>query len=196
MALIPKIDICINNKCDKVDIYEETGPYNASTNAGGWGAPNIDTAAITTAQLDIQDYAGNSTLDTYIMYDGTTDVYSGVAGAPTPGSFLAIKDASWGLADGVYKLVYTVNTTLVNASQHELVTCSINNCMDKLRGYIVTECDAKKLAQQKETYEQLELLLLGIQSAFSCGDFEEATSLIAKATTICDNLCDCGCNDC
>ena len=41
MALLPKISFSLENKCDKVDICEETGVY-ASGNVGGWGAPNIN----------------------------------------------------------------------------------------------------------------------------------------------------------
>lgn len=204
MALVPKIDICINNKCDKIDIYEETGPYHATNNPEGWVnsgtvATNIDTSEITAADLKIYDYLGTTLQATITMYDGVTDVYSGVAGAPLPASFLAIKDQLWSQADGIWQLIYTVTdgvTTFTNATQHKLFTCNLQNCIDTIIGYIVTECDAKKLAKQKDMLSQLEILLYGIESAFSCGDFETANDRIANAKTICDNLCDCGCGDC
>lgn len=51
MALKPKISASLNTKCDKITIVEETGPYVISTNNGGWGTPNIDTSAITYADV-------------------------------------------------------------------------------------------------------------------------------------------------
>jgi hypothetical protein len=204
MALVPKIDFCINNKCDKVDIYEETSPYHASTNPEGWVnsgtvATNIDTSEITSADVKIYDYTGVTLQNTIIFYDGSTDVYSGVSGAPTPGRFLAKKDETWNLSDGIYKVVYTVTdgvTTFTNNAQWILFTCGIQNCIDKIKGYIVTECDAKKLDKQKTKLNQLEVILYGIQTSYSCADLEKASSLITSATTICNNLCDCGCGDC
>lgn len=204
MALIPKINICIQNKCDKIDIYEETGPYHVTNNSEGWVnsgtvAANIDTSEITAANLKIQSYDGITLLDTITLYDGAINVYSGVAGAPLPASFLAVKDHPFTQADGVYKLVYTVTdgvTTFTNKNQKVLITCAIENCIEGLKNKVVTECDSAKLSAQKETLDQLELLLYGIQSAFSCADFVTATKRIANAKTICDNLCDCGCGDC
>jgi hypothetical protein len=204
MALVPKISICINSKCNSVDIYEETSPYVLATNAGGWVnsgtvATNIDTSEITDAKLEIYDSAGDNILDTIILYDGVTDVYSGVNGAPAPGAFLAIDNYTWTLADGIFKLQYTVtdgNTIFTNDLQHILHTCNINNCIDDLKAKIVTECDAVKLSQQKEQLDQLEVILYGIKSAFSCADFTSAEALIISAQAICDNICDCGCGDC
>ena len=59
MALKPKISVSLSNKCDKITIVEETGPYAITTNEGGWGTPNIDTAAISFA--DVQFFNSNET---------------------------------------------------------------------------------------------------------------------------------------
>ena len=204
MALVPKIDICISNKCNLIDIYEETGPYHATNNPEGWVnsgtvAANIDTSEITAADLKIYDYLGTTLEDTIILYDGVIDVYSGVAGAPLPANFLAIDDAAFTLGDGVYELVYTVTdgiTTFTNDPQHKLVTCGIDNCIEALKAKVVVECDSVKLSNQKLKINQLEVILYGIQSAFGCRDFVTARAQIVSAQAICDNLCDCGCGDC
>lgn len=199
MALVPKINICINSKCNKIDIYEQTSPYVLATNATGWGAPNINTTAITAASLTIYDHTGLVLQNTITMYDGITDVYSGVAGSPAPGSFLAIKDYSWDNTDGIFKLVYTVTdgiTVFTNEQQFVLFTCNLKNCIDGLKSKAVTACDSKSLEKVKSKINQLEILLYGIESAFSCPDFTQAMNLIANSKTICDNLCDCGCGDC
>lgn len=204
MALVPKIDICIQNKCDKIDVYEKTGPYDATNNDEGWSnsgvtAGHIDTSEITAADLKIYDYLQNTLHDTIVLYDGVTDVYSGVTGAPAPATFLAVKDHAWALSDGVYKLVYTITdgtSTFTNETQHKLIICGLYNCLEGLKHKAITECSGKKLDKIKETINQLEVLIYGIESAFSCADWTSATELIASGTTICDNLCDCGCGDC
>lgn len=196
MALIPKIDFCINNLCDKIDIYEQTSPHVAATNPGGWGAPNIDTAAIVTAELLIQDYLGNITHDTIVFKSPTVDLYVLVAGAPTPGSFLAVLDHPFILPDAPYKLVYNVrdaSTTFTNDTQRKLVTCNIESCINLKKQKVVTECDPRKLDRLKSELDQLEVILLGIESAFSCGDFKTTVNLITSATSICNNQCDTDC---
>lgn len=204
MALVPKINICVNTKCASIDVYEETSPYHAANNPEGWVASgtvaaNISTAQITAADLKVYDHTGVTLQTTVVLKSGSVDVYAGVAGAPQPGRFLAASAVAFTYGDGVYKLTYTVtgnSTTFTNEPQYELVTCSIVECINGLKSKLVTECDGVKLIDTKEKIDQLELILYGIKTAFSCADFVTATSLIASAKTICDNLCDCGCGDC
>ena len=59
MALNPKISVSLNNKCNKITIVEETGPFVITSNNGGWGTPNITTAAITRA--DVQFFNSSQT---------------------------------------------------------------------------------------------------------------------------------------
>jgi hypothetical protein len=82
MALKPKVKISILNTCDKLDVVETTLPYNVTTNVTGWGGTlNIDTTDITDSKIEIFDHTGATLLSTIVMYDGTTDVYSGTPGA-------------------------------------------------------------------------------------------------------------------
>lgn len=206
MALVPKINICVNTKCASIDVYEETSPYHSTTNLEGWrnssvvsGTEWIDTSEITAADLKIYDYTGVTLHTTVALKSATVDVYAAVIGAPAPGRFLAASAVAFTYGDGVYKLTYTVAKSAVvftNIPQYELVTCSICSCIDGLKAKLVTGCDGLTLADTKEKIDQLQLILYGIETAFSCADFVTATSLIASAKTICDNLCDCGCGDC
>ena len=59
MALKPKISVSLNNKCNKITIVEETGPFVITSNEGGWGFPNGDTAGI--ANADVQFFNSNQT---------------------------------------------------------------------------------------------------------------------------------------
>lgn len=205
MALVPKINICIQSKCDKIDVYEQTGPYSAANNPEGWSnsgttTGHIDTSEIQTAYLAIYDYLQNTLYQTITLKDTVSvDVYTGVTGAPAPASFLAVKNVTWEQPDGVYKLVYTIDdgsSTYTNETQYKLFICNLENCLDALKKKAITECNGDKLSKIKDKINQLEILIYGIQSAFSCNDMEKAIRLIANGTTICENLCDCGCGDC
>jgi hypothetical protein len=50
MALVPKISVSFTGKCNKVTLVENTKPYETA-NPGGWGTPNINTAAIDLAYV-------------------------------------------------------------------------------------------------------------------------------------------------
>jgi hypothetical protein len=205
MALVPKINICIQSKCDKIDVYEQTGPYDATNNDEGWSnsgttAGHIDTSEIQTAVLSIYDYLQNTLYETITLKDTVSvDVYTGVTGAPAPANFLAVSGQAWTQPDGVYKLVYVIDdgsSTYTNDTQYALLTCNLENCLDGLKKKAITECNSKTLSNIKDKIDQIELLIYGIESAFSCNDMTTVVSLIKSGTTICDNLCDCGCGDC
>jgi hypothetical protein len=202
MALKPSISLSLGNKCNKVTFTETTNPYMFDTNEGGWGDPNLDASDIVDAKVRIYNYQGTTLLATYDI----TDNYSSALGYPTPNSFVILEDAAWTLSDGIYKIVYSIETEdeeedseVFNSDlQHELFTCNLCNCLDKLIQRLVKACDTKKVQELKLQVDQIEILLYGIQTAFSCGDFETATTILESATTYCQTLsdCGCGCNDC
>lgn len=53
MSLAPKISLSLGNKCNLVNLIEETNSYEFTTNPGGWGGPNIDASNILTAVVNI-----------------------------------------------------------------------------------------------------------------------------------------------
>jgi hypothetical protein len=53
MSLVPKISLSLGNKCNLVNLIEETNPYDFTSNPGGWGNPNIDASVITSAVVRI-----------------------------------------------------------------------------------------------------------------------------------------------
>ncbi len=202
MALVPKISLKILNIGTKVDIWEKTGPYNSPTNLTGWGTPNIDTSDIIGSTVKIYNYLGTNLLQTFILKDLTTDVYSGVISAPTPSSFKAISANTWNQKDGIYKIQYSIDdgtTIFSNDEQYELVTVNLCNCFEKLVAKTTTLCKGKKLDKYKEVLDELEIFQYGITTSFSNCDFENATKLLENALLLCNTFsdCDCGCNgDC
>lgn len=201
MALIPKISASLSGKCNLVTFTEETQPYNATHNPGGWGTPNIDTDMITSAFVEV--YIGtnppntsSSPLATYYLKDATTDVYANVPGSPTPYVFDALIEQPWTLADGIYQLVYTVmRDPLIykNKTYNELFLCNLCNCKDSLIARLVKACDPLEVEKLKTQVDQMEVFIYGIQSAFACQDFTTANSLLSAATKYCSLVSDCGC---
>ena len=201
--LLPKIDICLVGKCNLLSIYEKTGLYVPENNPKGWGAPDgINTSQIQSAVLEILDCTQTETLATYILKneDNSINVFNGVAGSPTPGSFLALKEQEWNLPDGMYSLKYTITDTsevsYVNEDHYKLFLCNFNNCISSVKKEILSECSDKKLNEITHTVKKLEILEYGIKSAFSCGDCETVNKLLEHGKRFCDNLCDSGCSDC
>lgn len=191
MALVPKISVTLNNKCNSATVTEETGLYVLGANDGGWGGINITTDDTTDANLEIFDLEG-SLLQEVSVYP----VFAGLPSAPTPGAFIVSDDVPWENADGIYELVYTVTTeelTYTNEKQHELFICNLCNCMQDLITKMLNACDSPTVDKLKTQVDQMEVFIYGIQSAFSCGDFDTATSILESATVYCQTLSDCGC---
>ena len=193
MALVPQISLSISGKCNKFSALDQTGPYHALNNPGGWGTPNIDTADITESLVLIYDSTGATLLETYDV----TSVYAGVAGAPTPGaSFVLINEESWTQADGIYQVKYKITDDpdiFWNETQHVLFTCNLCACMQKLIHSLLEACTSKETEKLKTQADQLEIFLYGIQCAFACGDFDTAEQILEKAALYCQTISDCGC---
>lgn len=271
MALKPKISASLNNKCDKITIVEETGPYVITENNEGWGTPNIDTSAITYADVqffntdqtpdpqasgtgtisgttftDVTHISGtfavgqtltgmgvaagtkiialltgtgandggtyeinipqtvasttingNLMINNYVLKDSVIDVYAGVAGAPTPGAFTAVSESSWSGSDGIYQIVYRVQdatTTYENNKQYVLFLCNLCNCKDGLITRLIDACDTETVETLKTQVDQMEIYIYGIQTAFSCKDFDTAEAILTAATTYCNTLSECASN--
>jgi hypothetical protein len=146
--------------------------------------------------------SGISVTGNYYLKNGSTNVYASATGAPTPGSFTAINEASWLNPDGVYQVVYTVEvgaTKYKNKTQHVLFLCNLCNCKDALVVKLLNACDTKAVIKLKEQVDQMEIFMYGIKSAFSCGDFDTLDAILDAATKYCTTIsdcADCGCSGC
>lgn len=275
MALVPKVSLAINNKCNLVTLTEETNVYSTN-NTGGWGTPNITTNDIVYSFVNVYPFTyspiqnaastgsisgttftdtlhlsgtfavgqyltgpgvipgtmitalltgtgtndggtyqvnisqtvgpttitGTSALNQFIFKNGPINVYAGQPGSPTPGTFIAIQDQAWTQSDGVYQIVYSVYTEeslYQNEKTHELFICNICNCKEQLIVDLINACDSITVKKLKEQVDQMEIFIYGIKSAFACGDFDTATSIIEAAGKYCETITDCkdcGCGGC
>jgi len=78
MALVPKISLALNNKCNKVTLTEETNPYDLFANPGGWGGPNADAGEITYASVDVFPFAYNTSTNASSIGGITGNVFTDV----------------------------------------------------------------------------------------------------------------------
>lgn len=277
MSLLPQISLSLGNRCNTVTIEELTGVYVATTNVGGWGAPNIttidadvayaavnvfpSTGAIVTAIgtgtisgtlfTDTTHLSGNFAVGQmltgtgilpgtmivavvtgtgnnnggtyvvnysqtvgpitisgtpivgiYILKDAVIDVYAGNVTAPTPAPFIALADQPWSNPDGIYEIVYIVTDGVdvyTNETQHQLFLCNLCSCKDNLVMKLLNACSSPATIKLKEQVDQMEMFIYGIESAFSCGDFDTAENILTAASTYCQTVSDCsgcGCGGC
>lgn len=191
MSLKPSVSLSLNNLCNKVTLTETTNVYMLDVNEGGWGTPNIDTLDVTNAVVNIYSYDGLTLLQSFDL--------TGLYPLATPPPFDILTEVPWNLADGIYLINYLVTDnseepiTYYADVQHELFLCNLCNCKDQLVVKLVKACDTQSIEKLKTQVDQLEVFIYGIQSAFSCGDFETATNNLTIASTYCQTLSDCGC---
>jgi len=198
MALLPVISLSLGNKCNKVTMTESTGFYVTGTNEGGWGPlnNNIYTDNIILSEVKIYNYLGTTLVDTYDL--------TGLYPSQAPSEFIILSDAVWSQVDGIYQIQYEITddsdsvepVIYRNTTTHELFLCNLCNCKDALIVKLTKACDSKTTEKLKVQIDQMEIFIYGIQSAFSCGDFETANNILANASTYCatvSDCCGCGC---
>lgn len=122
MALQPAIKASFRNNCSELVITDVTKEYNASTNTGGWGAPNIVTTDVTEAYIVIGD---GSTETRYDVIDNlinpVTDEFELTSIEDTYG------DGEWTITYNVYygDILYTCTITV-------FTICEVRCCIDKM----------------------------------------------------------------
>jgi hypothetical protein len=160
------------------------------SNSGGTYQVNISQTVASTP------ISGISVVASYYLKNSTVDVYATAPGAPTPYIYDALVEQTWSNPDGIYQVVYTVvngATISKNKTHHELFLCNLCNCKEALIVKLVKACDTIEIEKLKTQVDQMEVFIYGIQSAFSCGNFTTATTLLEAATKYCSIVSECGC---
>ena len=109
MALSPKISICIKDNCRQLVFTDTTATYNASTNTGGWGTPNLELADVTSATISVtipeHSVVEVNVTDTVV---GAT-IIDGIFELDTltmENNFDSAEDTAF--PDGIYEVTYTI----------------------------------------------------------------------------------------
>lgn len=183
MALIPQLKICAKNNCTQLSITDTTGAYDASTNTGGYGAPNID--------------PGDAGFSATISVNGgdPIDVTSQVPSTVTGDFTYDLIDAE--LTDGWQTIVYTVTTdaTSDHVNTVKIFTyCTIRCCVFS-KMVEAKELDPCKDLESLLVYFQMwNLYKAMLYEANGC-NATEASKTLARLQALCDtDDDDCGCS--
>lgn len=194
MSLILKASACIGNNCRSLYISDKTGVYNVTSNAGGYGTPNLAVGGVTethiiitlpdgTTVIDITNPSGLPSSDTTVEYE----------------ILYTILDSTWSsIQDGLYYIEYTVTdgiTLYTTTPRPFLFLCNAECCVSRLFSKIatLTDCSCDDIIIKNALYA--DALLEGIKALKKDGNITGMSSLITKINQICGNSTqDCGCH--
>lgn len=186
-----KLDACFSDGCSTLEIYDNTLPYDASTNQGGWaGGPTFDNQNVTLATLSYK----HASETTFNVVDITTDLTA----VNVTGKFLLLEETI-STGDGLYTFVY--HTEDSNTSQENTITvysynlCGVRCCIDKMWLKVIdSDCDCG--CEDEELLAKIqkaEALYRAIKSIGGCGDVTLADKYLAKLQRLCAlEKCNCG----
>lgn len=202
MALQLGLHICQSTNCKQLIISETTGIYDANTNPGGWGAPNLPALAnVTDAIIDIT--APDGTTYSFALADiGAVNFpfpdetgqdefvlnYNGsiVGNYTNPTGIVSFPDGYYSIK---YSIVYMKGVTPVTISTNQsiLLTCQARCCVDKMfhaasQTKECADCDNNLLNKALEA----EAYLKSAEYAAGCGKVEMAKQNLAKVQWICN----------
>lgn len=165
----------------------------------GTGANNGGTYILNISQTVTGPVAivGSNSLSSFIIKNGTTDLYALLTNNPVPVEGTVISEASWVGIDGIYRVLYKVidtgSVTYTNNTEYVLFICNLCNCKDQLVNKLINACSTSEVKKLKEQVDQMEIFIYGIKAAFACGDLDKADAILSAATTYCKTVSDCGC---
>ena len=197
MALIPLISCCTLDCCKYLKVSDVTGAYNAVSNLGGWGTPNLDLTAVTDASLTI------------IYPDGSTDIIDSTDAVRYPVLMTNITTASafpfelytfvpltgTTFPDGVTEIDYMVTdgtdvyTTSIYSSSDCNISCCVDNMFAQLPSKMCNNCDYDIFVQNAL---QARALLKAYRCNCCCGNWGNAMSILVQLQKLCD-WADCNC---
>lgn len=187
MPLEIDFNICQNSSCDELTFTETTGAYNATTNPGGWGAPNPTLASVTTPVTLTVTFPNESvytldvaTLNPSFPTDDTTlewvlDMSS--FGGDTGDSF----------EDGVYTFTYLVTADGSTYTQTHYVAlyCQVKCCVFSMFKDLEVNCDCCE--DDKKTAIDAFLLYKGLVYEAGCGNITAFNSALTELQKVCSN---------
>lgn len=202
MALIPKLQFCLNNSCSELLISETTGAYNALTNVGGYGAPNPELVEVLGYTLTITDPNDvEYTIDLFgvgIGYFPTTDSTIEYSIPLTSlGNRTVIEDGYWQFSWEVTGLIDnfpdpgTNFTATGNSASY--FTCNAECCVAALLAKIdidEDECNCNDNSKNIMNYLKAKAFLESLKNAAFCGKLTLFNTIQSAITKLC-NKTDC-----
>jgi len=182
--LTPDFTIC-QTKCDELKFTDITGDYDATTNPGGWGAPNPARTDVTSSYLYIEDENGiiyTIDLTSYVVA-GTTEVCITSVMAGLSGSFV----------DGVYSFKWVISTAAgsIQECKEIFLYCQVQCKVDKLiAGLSSKSCNCKCDTGNKTDNALLAFILLkGLKAAACCYKTTKFKDLLSAINSLSEINC-------
>jgi hypothetical protein len=193
MALKPQVNPCIDGSCKVLNLTEISGIYT-SANTGGWGAPNIQPSAASSAILTITTPNGSVITENILSQLPSTYI----------GPF-ALNPVDIDAEDGEYKIKYEVvaGSTTYKYTQCYFSACVVRCCIDTLHADIVKKaaetesckCNYKQLQEMRDRAALMEAMYKEMLCGASWDNVADRDKLLAQLQKLCKiNKCNCGCS--
>lgn len=193
MALELDFSLEESDDSSSVRITDTTGVYNATSNKGGWGAPNHAIGTATAATITFKKRSDDGTFTTYNAVDVYNDLPSNAEGFIN----ISAEDAGFGVdsvfPDGIYELTYTVSGvdgtayTVVEVFSFYLIG-GICCCYTEAALNVANcSCGCDKI---EESFIELDRKMRLLQCAIRKGDYTLIQNYINSLTRLCS---ECGC---
>lgn len=186
MALIPTLKFCLSNSCTELSVSETTGTYNASTNVGGYGAPNATTGNVTSYSLVITD-PDDVTYTINLFTNGfptTNEDFEYTIPMTSLGERTIIEDGYWQFA---WTVIASAVTYTGNSAYY--FTCNTECCVAELLADITVEedgCNCNKDTNEKVlNYLRAKAFLESLKNAAFCGKLTLFNTIKTAINKIC-----------
>jgi hypothetical protein len=185
-VLIPKLKACVAEQCTKLILTDATGLYNASTNVGGWGAPNITGSGATAFTA------------TYAIDGGTAVSVATYVANPVTAVEFSLGQYAHTLDDGWHTIVYTITATVGGSTETYADTikiftyCNIKCCVFS-KMLEMKNLDLCKDVEKLASYMHLWTLYKSLIYAANGCDASQATDILSRLNKLCPAATTGGC---
>ena len=199
MALFLNFNIKQSDNARELAFTETTGAYNASTNPGGWGAPNPLTSVVTaTATLSILPPGATvaTVIDLFPSSFPTTDKTQEVIIKSQ--DFIPSLGTDAILPDGLWEMTYTVEDTVTSPGaiitytndQTIFISGQARCCVYGLLAdadISCCDCDGSDLSRALEAFTYYRAAI----ACAACGNTSKFTEALGIVNNYCDSKCKC-----
>lgn len=195
MAVVLRYCITESDDATEFSVLETTGVYDASTNPGGYNAPNPTIASCTSATITLSqltDAATNTYTDAV-----TVSVYPTLPNVTDTEVVLTAEDFDYGddatFPDAVYKIIYTVTSSsaaIAAVTTYRTFTANIDCQIKELSDRVaICTCSCSGLEEELRNIMFWRRLL---SSAICCANINQIMKYIEKLQGLLATCQSCG----
>ena len=175
-----ELRISVQENCDSLYVFDETGKYDKTCNKGGWCSPNTNIDDVVSAELHF-----------YLPGTDTPIVLNVFPDLPNfDGSGYEVLPSDLGLdkfISGIWRIDFRVNTTeLIYTSCHHMFTNDLSCCLEKNRVKPTPDnFDSKEVIKSNSTFALFE----AAKENACLGKISETDKIVKSLY----NKCNCSC---